>query len=117
MQRKGVGAYYVPTADFHLSEYVNPYFKSRQYLTGFTGSAGTLIVTMTEAALWVDGRYFIQAEEQIKGTPVKLMKMGEEGVPTTMEYRRHRYRHGRAHGIRRNGNAHGKDACRKEHDH
>ena len=86
MQRKGVGAYYVPTADFHLSEYVNPYFKSRQYLTGFTGSAGTLIVTMTEAALWVDGRYFIQAEEQIKGTPVKLMKMGEEGVPTTMEY-------------------------------
>ena len=70
MQRKGVGAYYVPTADFHLSEYVNPYFKSRQYLTGFTGSAGTLIVTMTEAALWVDGRYFIQAEEQIKGTPV-----------------------------------------------
>lgn len=123
MQRKGVGAYYVPTADFHLSEYVNPYFKSRQYLTGFTGSAGTLIVTMTEAALWVDGRYFIQAEEQIKGTPVKLMKMGEEGVPTTMEYlaslpaRRHRYRYGRAHGIRRNGNAHGKDACRKEHDH
>ena len=86
MQQKGVSAYYVPTADFHLSEYVNPYFKSRQYLSGFTGSAGTLIVTMTEAALWVDGRYFIQAEEQLQGSPIKLMKMGEEGVPTTTEY-------------------------------
>ncbi|MGN0780136.1 MAG: aminopeptidase P family protein [Christensenellales bacterium] len=86
MQQKGVGAYYVPTADFHLSEYVNPYFKSRQYLTGFTGSAGTLVVTMDEAALWVDGRYFIQAEEQLSGTPVKLMKMGEEGVPSVLEY-------------------------------
>ena len=86
MQQKGAGAYYVPTADFHLSEYVNPYFKSRQYLTGFTGSAGTLVVTMDEAALWVDGRYFIQAEEQLSGTPVKLMKMGEEGVPSVLEY-------------------------------
>lgn len=86
MQQKGVGAYYVPTADFHLSEYVNPYFKSRQYLTGFTGSAGTLVVTMDEAALWVDGRYFIQAEEQLSGAPVKLMKMGEEGVPSVLEY-------------------------------
>ena len=86
MQQKGVGAYYVPTADFHLSEYVNPYFKSRQYLTGFTGSAGTLVVTMDEAARWVDGRYFIQAEEQLSGTPVKLMKMGEEGVPSVLEY-------------------------------
>ena len=86
MQQKGVGAYYVPTADFHLSEYVNPYFKSRQYLTGFTGSAGTLVVTMDEAALWVHGRYFIQAEEQLSGTPVKLMKMGEEGVPSVLEY-------------------------------
>lgn len=86
MQQKGAGAYYVPTADFHLSEYVNPYFKSRQYLTGFTGSAGTLVVTMDEAALWVDGRYFIQAEEQLSGTPVKLMKMGEEGIPSVLEY-------------------------------
>lgn len=86
MQQKGAGAYYVPTADFHLSEYVNPYFKSRQYLTGFTGSAGTLVVTMDEAALWVDGRYFIQAEEQLSGAPVKLMKMGEEGVPSVLEY-------------------------------
>ena len=86
MQQKGAGAYYVPTADFHLSEYVNPYFKSRQYLTGFTGSAGTLVVTIDEAALWVDGRYFIHAEEQLSGTPVKLMKMGEEGVPSVLEY-------------------------------
>ena len=86
IQQKGAGAYYVPTADFHLSEYVNPYFKSRQYLTGFTGSAGTLVVTMDEAALWGDGRSFIQAEEQLSGTPVQLMKMGEEGVPSVLEY-------------------------------
>lgn len=86
MQQRGIGAYFVPTADFHLSEYVNPYFKSREYLSGFNGSAGTLIVTMAEAALWVDGRYFIQAEEQIKNAPIRLMKMGEEGVPIIMEY-------------------------------
>lgn len=86
MQQRGVDAYYVPTADFHLSEYVNSYFKAREYLSGFTGSAGTLVVTMNEAALWVDGRYFIQAEEQLKGSPIKLMKMGEEGVPTVFEY-------------------------------
>lgn len=86
MQQRGVDAYYVPTADFHLSEYVNSYFKAREYLSGFTGSAGTLVVTMSEAALWVDGRYFIQAEEQLKGSPIKLMKMSEEGVPTVFEY-------------------------------
>lgn len=86
MQQRGVDAYYVPTADFHLSEYVNSYFKAREYLSGFTGSAGTLVVTMNEAALWVDGRYFIQAEEQLKGSPIRLMKMGEEGVPTVFEY-------------------------------
>src|SRR5699024_4284291 len=58
------------------------YFKARAWLSGFTGSAGTLIVTKNEARLWTDGRYFIQAGKQLSGTGVTLMKMGEEGVPT-----------------------------------
>ena len=86
MAREGMDAYIVPTADCHESEYVGAHFKARAYLTGFTGSAGVAVAMMDDAGMWTDGRYFIQAEEQIKGTPVKLMKMGEEGVPTTMEY-------------------------------
>lgn len=86
MREHELSAYYVPTADFHLSEYLNEHFKSRAYLTGFTGSAGTLVVTPGEAALWVDGRYFIQAEKQLQGAPITLMCMGEEGVPSINEY-------------------------------
>lgn len=86
MQEKGLSAYYIPTDDFHLSEYVDAHFKARAYMTGFTGSAGTVVVTPDEACLWVDGRYFIQSEQQLSGTPVTLMKMGEEGVPTIAEY-------------------------------
>ena len=61
MKQAGIDTYLVPTTDFHGSEYVNPYFKCRQYLSGFTGSAGTLLVTEDWAGLWTDGRYFIQA--------------------------------------------------------
>ena len=86
MKERHIDAYIVPTADFHESEYVGTYFESRIFLTGFTGSAGTAVVTMDEAALWVDGRYFVQAEEQIKGTSIILQKMGQEGVPTIKEY-------------------------------
>ena len=78
--------YVVPTSDFHESEYVGEHFKARKYITGFTGSAGTAIITMTEAGLWTDARYFVQAEEQLKGTTVTLYKMSEEGVPTIKEY-------------------------------
>lgn len=78
--------YVVPTSDFHESEYVGEHFKARKYITGFTGSAGTAIITMTEAGLWTDARYFVQAEEQLKGTTVTLYKMREEGVPTIKEY-------------------------------
>ncbi|WP_416365226.1 aminopeptidase P family protein [Paraclostridium ghonii] len=81
-----IDAYIIPSSDNHQSEYVGDYFKSRAYISGFTGSAGTLIVTMDEAGLWTDGRYFIQAENQLKNTGIKLFKMGEEGVPTTQEY-------------------------------
>ena len=90
MRKAGITAYYIPTDDFHLSEYVGDHFKCRAYLSGFTGSAGVLIVTLEEAGLWVDGRYFIQGEEQLKGTSITLYKMGEEGVPTTLEFLRSR---------------------------
>ncbi len=86
MQLRGVDFYIVPTADFHNSEYVDDYFKGREFLSGFTGSNGTLVVTSAEAGLWTDGRYFIQAEKELEGTGITLYKMQEEGVPTISEY-------------------------------
>lgn len=86
MKKRNIDIYIVPTADFHESEYVGEYFKARAYLTGFTGSAGTAVVTMTEAGLWTDGRYFVQAERQLTDSGVTLFKMGEESVPTIEEY-------------------------------
>lgn len=86
MAKRNIAVYIVPTADFHESEYVGDYFKARKYITGFTGSAGTAVITMTEAGLWTDGRYFIQAAAQLEGTTVTLYKSGEEGVPTVEEY-------------------------------
>ena len=59
MKERGMDAYMIPTADFHESEYVGEHFKCREYMTGFTGSAGTALVTMDEACLWVDGRYYV----------------------------------------------------------
>lgn len=86
MEKRGISVYVVPTADFHESEYVGEHFKARKFITGFTGSAGTAVITMDEAGLWTDGRYFVQAAKQLEGTTVKLFKMGEEGVPTVDEY-------------------------------
>ncbi len=86
MKERGMDAYVVPTSDFHLSEYVDGYFKCRKFLTGFTGSAGTAVVTAEEAGLWTDGRYFVQAAGELEGSGFTLMKMGEEGVPTVEEY-------------------------------
>ena len=86
MEREGVDYYMVPTADFHNSEYVDQYFKMREYLSGFTGSNGTLVVSAGEAGLWTDGRYFIQAENELKGTGIRLFRMLDEGVPTIQEY-------------------------------
>ncbi|NAT20263.1 aminopeptidase P family protein [Clostridioides difficile] len=76
----------IPSSDNHQSEYVGDYFKSREFISGFNGSAGTVIVTKDEAGLWTDGRYFIQAESQLEGSTIKLFKMGQEGCPTTDEY-------------------------------
>ncbi len=86
MKHNDLTMYYVPTDDYHTSEYVGSFFKSRAYLSGFTGSAGVLLVTLNEAFLWVDGRYFLQAEEQLKGSSITMMKMGEENVPTVFEF-------------------------------
>lgn len=86
MSKRGIDIYVVPTADFHESEYVGEHFMARKYITGFTGSAGTAVITMDEAGLWTDGRYFVQAAAQLEGTTVKLYKSGEEGVPTVDEY-------------------------------
>lgn len=86
MKKRNIAIYVVPTADFHESEYVGTHFKARTFITGFTGSAGTAVITLTEAGLWTDGRYFVQAAKQLEGTTVTLYRMGEDGVPTVNEY-------------------------------
>ena len=86
MKANGIDIYVVPTDDFHQSEYVGEHFKARAYITGFTGSAGTAVITLDEAGLWTDGRYFLQADKQLEGTTITLRKMGEPGVPTIPEY-------------------------------
>ena len=86
MKAEGIDAYIIPTTDFHGSEYVNEYFKCREFLSGFTGSAGTLLVTDNWAGLWTDGRYFLQAAAQLQGSGIELMKEREPGVPTIEEY-------------------------------
>jgi len=86
MKERGIDLYIIPTSDFHQSEYVGSYFEARHYMSGFSGSAGTLIVRQEEAYLWTDGRYFIQAEKELAGSCIQLMKMRTPGVPTIKEY-------------------------------
>lgn len=86
MKEAGVHCVVIPTSDYHNSEYVSDFFMARKYFSGFTGSAGTLVVTPDEAALFTDGRYFIQAAKELEGSGITLMKMGEPGVPTMTEY-------------------------------
>ena len=86
MVREGIDIWIVPSADYHQSEYVGSFFKARQYMTGFTGSAGTAVFTKDKACLWTDGRYFIQAEEQLNGTEIQLFRMGEPDIDTIEEF-------------------------------
>ena len=86
MRKESIDYYIIPTSDYHNSEYISDFFKCREYMSGFTGSAGTLVVSEAETILWTDGRYFIQAEDQLKNTGIKLYKSGNEGVPTIKEY-------------------------------
>ena len=86
MAENNLTAYYINTADPHQSEYIAEHYESRSWLTGFTGSAGYALVTKDEALLWVDGRYFIQAANQIKDSEFKMMKMATSGYPTIEEW-------------------------------
>lgn len=86
MQEEKIDFFLIPTADYHNSEYVDGYFKTREFFSGFTGSAGTLVVSQNAAGLWTDGRYFIQADKELCGTGITLYRMMDEGVPTVMEY-------------------------------
>ncbi len=78
--------YIVPSSDCHESEYVSRHFRAREYMTGFTGSAGTAVITMEDAGLWTDGRYFIQAEKQLAGSGITLFRTGEPGVQEIKDY-------------------------------
>ncbi|STO30915.1 Uncharacterized peptidase SA1530 [Fusobacterium necrogenes] len=86
MKEREIDFYIIPSNDYHQSEYVEDYFKCREWLSGFTGSAGVIVVSQEEVGLWTDGRYFTQAENQLKGSGIKLFKMGEEGVVTYSQY-------------------------------
>ena len=98
MKLYGIDVYLIVSDDFHASEYVGDYFKCREYISGFDGSAGTLVITQTEAGLWTDGRYFIQAAKQLEGTGIILRKIGEEGVPTILQYLKSTLRRGQSLG-------------------
>ena len=86
MRRERLGAFIFPSTDPHGSEYVADHWKGREWISGFDGSAGTAVVTMNAAALWTDSRYFIAAEEQLRGTEFQLMKLKIEGTPTVAEW-------------------------------
>ena len=86
MKEEGMDVYYIPSGDFHSSEYVNDYFKAREFMSNLSGEAGDMLVTEDGAWLWTDGRYFLQAETQLAGTGVELMRMAEPGVPTIEEF-------------------------------
>ena len=86
MKDRKIDAYIVATSDPHQSEYLADYYKTREFISGFTGSAGTAVITLKEARLWTDSRYFIQAQKELASSEFELMKMGVEGYPTLIEY-------------------------------
>ena len=94
MKENNIDLYVVPTDDFHHSEYVADYFKAREFMTGFTGSAGVAVFTSKEAGLWTDGRYFVQGALELADTGITLYKSGEEGVPTVLEYMKEKLKPG-----------------------
>ena len=96
MKKEKVDIYLIPMADYHISEYVGDHFKGVEFISGFTGTNATVVITQTEAGLWTDGRYFIQAEKELKGSYVKLFPMEQEGVPTVNEFIREKLKE---HGV------------------
>lgn len=99
MAQKDIDFYLMPTADYHNSEYVNDYFKVREYFSNFTGSNGTLLIWQEGAGLWTDGRYFIQAAQELLGTTIELFRMQEEGVPTIEEFLKENMKDGQTLGF------------------
>ncbi|MDB2070732.1 MAG: aminopeptidase P family protein [Clostridium sp.] len=96
MKKENVDYYIIPSGDSHQSEYVPEYYKGRAYVSGFTGSAGTLLVGIEESYLWTDGRYFIQAEKELNGSGIKLMKMNIPGYPSLIEWIKNNVKEGKA---------------------
>lgn len=88
MKKAGIDAYIIPSSDHHLSEYTPQCWKAREWISGFNGSAGTVVVTLHEAGLWTDSRYFLQATQQLEGTTIQLQKEGVPGTPTIQDYLR-----------------------------
>lgn len=86
MKENEIDSYIIPSFDAHQSEYVADYWKGRQWISGFTGSAGTVVITLEDAGLWTDGRYYIQAEKQLEGSGIRLFKAAEPGVPSFVEW-------------------------------
>ena len=86
MTENKIDIYIIPSSDYHQSEDVGEYFRCREFVSGFTGSAGTLLITKEKSYLWTDGRYFIQAEKEISDTEIELCRAGTEGVPTITEF-------------------------------
>lgn len=86
MEEKEIQAYIITSSDPHMSEYVPEYWTSRQWISGFTGSAGTVVITKDKAGLWTDSRYFLQAEKQLEGSGIELFKMGVPGVPDQYQW-------------------------------
>ncbi|MCK5906543.1 MAG: aminopeptidase P family N-terminal domain-containing protein, partial [Flavobacteriales bacterium] len=81
MKENNIQAYIIPSTDPHMSEYVADFWESRKWISGFTGSAGTVVVTLKESGLWTDGRYYLQGEQQLEGSEMKLFKQGMPDVP------------------------------------
>lgn len=86
MKQENIHAFMILSSDFHESEYVGDYFKCREYISGFTGSAGNLVILEDKAGLWTDGRYFLQAEKELEGSGITLFRKGEDDVPELEEY-------------------------------
>ncbi|WP_433775688.1 aminopeptidase P family N-terminal domain-containing protein, partial [Bacillus wiedmannii] len=86
MKENQMDAYIIPSFDAHQSEYVAEHWKGRQWISGFTGSAGTVVITLNDAGLWTDGRYYIQAEKQLENSGIRLFRMVDPGVPSYTEW-------------------------------
>ncbi|SFE55149.1 Xaa-Pro aminopeptidase [Peptostreptococcaceae bacterium pGA-8] len=99
MEAAGVDVYYIPMSDFHGSEYIADHFKAIRYISGFTGSAGELLIFHEDAYLWTDGRYHIQAENELEGSGISLMKMGNDHVPSLEKFLSERLKHGEIVGF------------------